>query len=181
MLGVRREGRGVVIFARETDGRVKLDATVLEEIRRFRQTCWWHREAGGVLLGRRIELSTDVVIDQITPPLAGDRRTRTSFHRSAELHQRAIDAAWERSGGTCLYLGEWHTHPETDPTPSGIDLSDWRRRLRDDVFEGSELFFVIVGTRTIGLWEGRRQGGPFATLVRAGVAGAPRESRRTRR
>lgn len=25
------------------------------------------------------------------------------------------------------YLGEWHTHPEINPSPSGMDISEWTK------------------------------------------------------
>lgn len=34
---------------------------------------------------------------------------------------------WRASRGTVRYLGEWHTHPEDYPIPSGLDRSEWRR------------------------------------------------------
>lgn len=137
-------------------GSLKLGPEALATLWAHRQIRCWHRESGGVLLGRRILDSADVVIDLVTTPQASDRRTRCAFHRSHEPHQQEIESAWQRSEGTCQYLGEWHTHPEAVPTPSHTDLSDWRRRLRTDIFEGDGLFFVIVGTKAIVAWEGVR-------------------------
>jgi integrative and conjugative element protein (TIGR02256 family) len=69
-----------------------------------------------------------------------------------------IDRAWRQSGGTCTYLGEWHTHPEQHPTPSGIDWQNWQRKLLVDRFT-EPIFFVIVGIAAIHVWEGRRSRG----------------------
>ena len=96
--------------------------------------------------------------------MRGDRATRHSFHRSRAPHQRAIDEAWTRSQGSCVYLGEWHTHPEPDPHPSTIDLDDWRRRLREDDVEAPYLFFVIVGQSRISAWEGSRTANTILSL-----------------
>ena len=81
---------------------------------------------------------------------------RLAFHRSQAPHQRVIDARWRVSRGTCQYLGEWHTHPESSPAPSRVDLDDWYRRLRVDRFEGDSLLFIIVGTHEVCVWEGNR-------------------------
>ncbi len=113
-------------------------------------------EAGGVLLGRLIIGTNDVVVDAVTEPMGGDVGTRFSFHRSAPAHQAAIDRAWESSGGTVGYLGEWHTHAEPDPTPSTTDLDDWTKRLREDTFDGGSLLFVIVGRERTRMWRGDR-------------------------
>jgi integrative and conjugative element protein (TIGR02256 family) len=114
-------------------------------------------EAGGVLLGRELLVTGDLVVDAITTPMPGDVRTRTSFFRSAPLHQRHILEAWRGSAGTCGYLGEWHTHAEARPTPSRVDRSEWSRRLVEDVVGARLSLFVIVGTQALGAWIGDRQ------------------------
>jgi hypothetical protein len=40
-------------------------------------------EAGGVLIGRHILGGSDVVVDRVTIPMAGDRRARTRFAEAA--------------------------------------------------------------------------------------------------
>lgn len=113
-------------------------------------------EAGGVLLGRFILDCADVVVDKVTCPMPGDRRGRYRFFRAARRHQQAVEQAWHGSNGTCNYLGEWHTHPEPLPSPSSEDLLGWRRKLRFDRVDSRVLYFVIVGTTTIGVWQGDR-------------------------
>lgn len=113
-------------------------------------------EAGGVLLGRRILDTSDVIIDEVTSPTPEDRRTFFSFFRSRKPHQRRIDQAWHESNGTSNYLGEWHTHPEDSPAPSQRDRRSWRKALKETIFEGDELFFVIVGSTSLCVWEGAK-------------------------
>jgi integrative and conjugative element protein (TIGR02256 family) len=145
-----------LVFRRQDGSGVKLSSEALSEMRAFRQTRANHTEAGGILLGRYIVGCRDVVIDEITIPMQGDKRMRLAFRRSPERHQEVIDSRWEASRGTCQYLGEWHTHPELSPTPSSTDLSDWRRRLRADQFAGDSLLFIIMGIREVRVWEGSR-------------------------
>jgi integrative and conjugative element protein (TIGR02256 family) len=114
-------------------------------------------EAGGVMLGRFITSSDDVVVDEVTTPLPGDRRTRTYYYRARQRHQVMIDRRWWESGGTCNYLGEWHTHPEPKPSPSCLDLRTWRRKLRHDQVDHDALFFVIVGQVCVRAWVGDRR------------------------
>lgn len=142
-----------LVFSRHNGGRLKVTAAVLRVMQGYAQHGHRATEAGGVLLGRYLHGSADVVIDAVTVPMPGDKCSRYSFYRAKARHQAAIDAAWQASGGTCTYLGEWHTHPETHPTPSGIDTTDWRRRLRTDDYH-DELFFLIVGTVEIRAWSG---------------------------
>lgn len=142
-----------LVFSRYNGGRIKVTAAVLHVMQSYAQHGRRATEAGGVLLGRYLQGSADVVIDAVTVPMPGDKRSRYSFYRAKTRHQAAIDAAWQASGGTCTYLGEWHTHPETHPSPSGIDSTDWQRRLRTDDYH-DELFFLIVGTVEIRAWSG---------------------------
>ena len=116
-------------------------------------------EAGGVLLGRHIRDSMDVVVDFVTTPSTEDRRSRFRFWRAPKHHQEEINRAWTESEGTCVYLGEWHTHPQADPRPSATDLRDWRRKLREDSFV-DPIFYLIVGTASIRAWQGCAGGDP---------------------
>lgn len=153
------------LYFRRPDGSVlKLDAGVVADLLHFVQDDVSKPEGGGVLMGRLLRDSTNVVVDEVTVPMAGDVRTRFTFERAAAAHQSVLDARWIASNGTCGYLGEWHTHAETDPTPSRVDLRDWRRRLRHDDFDLDHLFFVIVGTRSLRVWEGKRRGDRFIEL-----------------
>ena len=144
------------MFVRDEGARLKLDEAVVDVLLSHAQRDPNAMEAGGVLMGRHIRGTRDVVVDSVTTPMRGDRRSRFSFHRSRKPHQHALDEAWESSDGTCVYLGEWHTHPEPSPTPSSVDLADWRKRLRHDVVDGESLFFVIVGQELCAAWEGLR-------------------------
>jgi len=145
-----------LLFRRAGGAVLKLDPAVLERILKFRQAALHQEEAGGVLLGRHIVGRHDIVVDEVTCPLPGDLQSRVSFYRSQAHHQQIIDTRWRDSQGTCHYLGEWHTHPECWPTPSAVDLADWRRRLQTDLFYGESLFFIIVGTCEVRAWEGAR-------------------------
>ncbi len=151
-----------LIFARPRGGSVKVDAGAVTVMESFRQLEPRDAEAGGVLLGRFIRGTEDIVIDEVTTPTWWDCQSRTSFRRRTWGHQRIIDARWSTSGGTSLYLGEWHSHPEPTPSPSGVDLEDWKRRLRVDDFEGDTLLFLIAGQHTTRAWEGTRSGARVA-------------------
>lgn len=154
-----------MVFARPGGGVFRLSERSLTIIEPYRQRSGAATEAGGVLLGRLIVERPDVVVDTVTVPSQRDWRSRFTFVRAAAPTQRAIDRAWKESLGEQNYLGEWHTHPEDDPTPSGVDLSDWRRLARDARFEQDALFFVIAGRVHIRAWEVARGGGQVAALI----------------
>nr|WP_253894420.1 Mov34/MPN/PAD-1 family protein [Myxococcus xanthus] len=155
-----------LVFQRPCGGRVKVGPEAHSQFLRFRQMAPHQEEAGGVMLGRHLLDCNDTVIDEVTSPLPGDRRGRFSFHRASQRHQAVMDARWTASGGTCLYLGEWHTHPEPWPSPSGVDINDWRRRLNEDSFEGDSLLFLIIGMDGMNAWEGLRHARRIVPLPR---------------
>jgi integrative and conjugative element protein (TIGR02256 family) len=149
-------GAGGLVFLRPDGSKVKFGPVALRQMLAFRQTGIRSTEAGGVLLGRHIIGCRDTVVDEVTIPMRGDKRMRLAFHRSQARHQQVIDSRWQDSHGTCHYLGEWHTHPEAVPAPSSVDIQDWRRRLREDVFDGGALLFCIAGLQELRVWEGTR-------------------------
>ncbi len=145
------------IFDITNGGRIKLTGSVIETLQQNKQVGKNSLESGGVILGRFIKGSKNIVVDKLTTPLKGDKQTRYSFRRISPLHQDIITEEWHKSNGTCNYLGEWHTHPEDFPTPSNVDIRDWKRKLKKDVFSGRYLYFIIAGIKSIAMWEGDRR------------------------
>jgi integrative and conjugative element protein (TIGR02256 family) len=143
-------------YNRTNGGKLKLDSGPLGIVLNYKQVTQSRPEAGGLLLGRHIIDSQDLVIDAVTVPHRGDMRTRYGFRRESRWHQKELQRQWLASNGTCTYLGEWHTHPEPVPSPSTVDLHNWQDRVTTDVFEGDSLLFMIVGTEVVRIWEARR-------------------------
>ena len=129
----------------------------LAKMRAHAQRSASQREAGGVLLGRHLIDSLDVVVDDVSVPQQNDRQTRFSFFRSKQ-HNVVANERWAATMGRTAYLGLWHTHPELDPTPSCVDRRDWSKAIARDTFEGDRLFFPIVGIQTIRVWTKTRSG-----------------------
>jgi integrative and conjugative element protein (TIGR02256 family) len=146
----------LLLFVNSQGTKFKLTQGVIVQMKCYVQNATDKKEAGGVLLGRYILDCLDVVVDRITVPMREDSRGRFRFLRSALSHQQVIFQAWRRSQGTCNYLGEWHTHPEPNPSPSAIDLRTWQRKLSKDRYDSDVLYFVIVGTKQINVWQGER-------------------------
>lgn len=113
-------------------------------------------ESGGILLGRLYE--SEVVLEQISLPGPSDKRGRFFFERDVKRAQCIVNDAWQKSNGKLVYIGEWHTHPETIPTPSSTDKQLIRNMLRDTKMEINFLFLTIVGTSDffVGLQKGAK-------------------------
>ncbi|WP_238541939.1 Mov34/MPN/PAD-1 family protein [Acidovorax sp. CF316] len=104
---------------------VNFDDKVLEVFRKHIQRLGSDAEAGGLLLGEVRGMHLNLV--GATFPTVDDLRSRCSFERLPQGHAEISQKMWSDSRGTVRYLGEWHTHPEDLPTPSGIDRSEWKR------------------------------------------------------
>lgn len=132
-----------MIFSQSADDpcRILVPATIAKELDQFRQGELLQHEAGGVLLGLRRGPHIEVV--NITTPMVGDFRSRTTFLRRDPGHFEFAQRLWRESNGTIGYVGEWHTHPESWPVPSCVDNAEWRKVLR---LEQRLTIFVIVGT-----------------------------------
>jgi integrative and conjugative element protein (TIGR02256 family) len=138
--------------------------SVTAKLLKYRQTKIWHKEAGGLLIGRHLIENDDLVVDQITEPTRWDRRFRGFFFRSHK-HSKLVHKAWKNSDKTQTLIGLWHTHPEKIPHPSSVDYEDWEKTLYHGDFVGDYLVFMIVGIQQIRLWQGDR-GGQFLELSR---------------
>lgn len=140
-----------LVFRVSPQQRLIIVAHALDQMKTFAQHRWWQPEAGGVLLGRHLLDSADVVVDEVTTPQSSDRRSRFGFFRSKQ-HENLARKRWREEKNSVAYLGLWHTHPEDDPSPSSVDYADWRQAVAGDAFEGDQLFFPIVGRKRIRVW-----------------------------
>jgi integrative and conjugative element protein (TIGR02256 family) len=142
---------------------VLIEPHVVQTIFQHRQLRECDAEAGGILLGLR--RGDHLHVTSLTCPSLRDKRSRFAFWRRRRHHQDEALKQWRASGGVVDYLGEWHTHPQTRPSPSGTDLREWRTLLRH--YE-DPLLFLIAGTLDF-VWAGIGQGRhiePAAALER---------------
>lgn len=144
---------------------VLLSQRALEHMEVFRQIGDDASEAGGILIGRVLLASGDILVDHATKPTVQDQRSRFRFLRARESAQQIVDEAWAQSDGSQIYLGEWHTHPEDTPSPSWWDRCNWRHIARCAKYEQDALLFLIVGRVNIGAWETTRNGTIFPLSV----------------
>lgn len=140
-----------LVYRVNPDQRLIIVEHAVQQMVAYKQQHWWSREAGGILMGRHLLDSRDVVVDEVSTPQKSDRRSRFSFFRSSR-HERIAYQRWEELERTSAYLGLWHTHPEPDPNPSSVDRRDWQQAVSGDTFEGDCLFFPIIGTERIRVW-----------------------------
>jgi len=132
--------------------RVLVEAEPLVVMDQYWQNKAGKPESGGILLGYRRGPHLHVTL--ATAPQSNDRRWRYMFERSARHHQEIALRQWTASDKKIDYLGEWHTHPQHYPSPSGTDFSEWRRICLQ---RQTPMVFVIMGWGG-DLWVGLSKG-----------------------
>lgn len=104
-------------------------------------------EAGGLLLGYENAINGNFTLSTITEPQITDVRTRFSLFLG-NLHQKTAKKLKPPYG----YIGTWHTHPSSIPSPSNTDLCDWEKCIKKNRNSTSALIFIIAGTEGYRIW-----------------------------
>jgi integrative and conjugative element protein (TIGR02256 family) len=114
--------------------------SVLNLIERFKQSNKKDNESGGILLGQVTD--KEVYILKITTPNKFDRASRYSFDCNKDAAQVIINYEFLNSEQKTIYIGEWHTHPEDYPNPSGVD----ERMIDNQYFKNklNEPFLILI-------------------------------------
>ena len=132
--------------------RLKISRRVLDELYTYEQH-GNRNESGGILLGFVFKDYDEILA--LGAPSRNDKAVFFSFIRRKYPAQQKINRAWNRSGGYIIYLGEWHTHPRSDPTPSEQDTRMIKNALQKTLMEIDYLYLVIAGGNT-SVWIGRQ-------------------------
>lgn len=129
----------------------RIDNSVLAVMEEHIQADLATPESGGILIGEYRGPHLNVV--KITTPSQGDLQSRFRFFRKSKSHQIIALQNWKASSSTQTFVGDWHTHAEKHPSPSIIDLNDWRKKLPNRI-----MILVIQGqiSRWYGIWDGKK-------------------------
>ena len=84
----------MVKYVRPNGGDVEFGAHAREVLMQMRQLDDDAPESGGVLLGRLVVSTEDVVVDEVTTPGPYDKGSRYLFRRSRRSAQPRVTAAW---------------------------------------------------------------------------------------
>lgn len=103
-------------------------------------------EAGGLLLGT--VHGSSLAVTEATVPTTWDKRLQYFFERMPFGHSSIAQTHWKASGGMVRYVGEWHTHPQDYPYPSGLDRTEWNKLSRKRA-DGRPMLAVIVGRKDL--------------------------------
>lgn len=101
-------------------------------------------ETGGILLGT---CSGNLIeVRHAGGPGPNAQRETHTFNRDLNHAQHLAELAWVEDQS--LWIGEWHTHPSADLTPSPLDLDSYLRHLHDPDLNFDQFVAMIVGLDT---------------------------------
>ena len=101
-------------------------------------------ETGSALFGYYENDGYRAVIEGITPIAADTRRARWTLTRGVAGLREFFLSLRGRTGGKQHYVGEWHSHPDGLPHPSGQDEATLRAIATNPTAQCPECILVIV-------------------------------------
>ncbi|HTG65019.1 MAG TPA: Mov34/MPN/PAD-1 family protein [Flavobacterium sp.] len=125
---------------------IKLSEEVFEKMKLFIQDQSQKPEAGGILIGHYLD-NNNYSITDVSLPSKHDKSSRFNFTRSKKNAQKIINEFFKDSKGKKIYLGEWHTHPEDYPAPSGLDKKSILEQIRGNILNSEIIFMLIIGRK----------------------------------
>jgi len=145
--------------------KVEISSNVIELLKSYIQDDKKKLESGGIVTGSIYD--NRIRISNCSTPTKFDEQSRYNFTRSKKSGQDFINGKFKQSNGTEIYLGEWHTHPEKDPTPSCTDRISFSKTLSQNELNSDIHFMIIVGTNTvyIGVYEKKRNRKSFNIML----------------
>ena len=121
--------------------------SVIRVLSQKKQLSFKKHEMGGILIGK---IYTDTLsIKKITLPNKFDESGPRFFERNKDIAQIILDYEFTNSNGSMVYLGEWHTHAEKDPSPSGTDIEMIKKQLRENIIHSDKILLVINGIKSL--------------------------------
>jgi len=126
---------------------ITLSAEVLKILDTYTQRRLSDPESGGVILGN---VTTEYIqVQRLSVPTELDKCSRTRFERHRLSAQIIINYEHANSYGQVTYLGEWHTHPEDHPSPSGTDVKMIREQFTHNKIHTKFLILLIQGHKSL--------------------------------
>jgi len=102
-------------------------------------------EVGGIIAGSGSVEEGLVVVWRASDAGPAASSTPASFSRDTPHCQALLDGWAAESFGRIDYLGEWHKHFESDPSPSRRDLSTLASIAQDHAYHVTVPILFIIG------------------------------------
>lgn len=104
-------------------------------------------ETGGTLVGHYEEADSMAVVEKALGVRRGAEQGATHFFRPSDEVDGQLAEIYRATGGHMHYLGEWHTHPFSSPSPSRIDLRTLRELAQSPAVAIDTPLLLILGGR----------------------------------
>lgn len=124
-----------------------LSPEVLKILDKHIQRKLYDPESGGIILGKIV--SNNIQVDRLSVPTELDKCSRLNFERHRLSAQIIINYEYANSYGQVSYLGEWHTHPEDHPSPSGTDIKMIKQQFTQNKINTDFLILLIQGRKSL--------------------------------
>ena len=116
----------IVIEDPQSDYQIRISQAVHSEmeswVRRSAQIYGQKAETGGVLFGGRDNACRVVWVSEVIGPPSDSDASCDHFICGTNGVAEANEEKQHRTHGSTQYIGMWHTHPTSPPTPSAIDF-----------------------------------------------------------
>jgi len=109
-------------------------------------------ETGGILIGRYNNSLDVALVSRATPPPSDSARGPTWFSRGTHGLTSLLRGLWKEKQ---YYLGEWHFHPNADPSPSPIDEGQLCDISADRNYHCATPVLLIMGGNPKEIWAAR--------------------------
>jgi integrative and conjugative element protein (TIGR02256 family) len=102
-------------------------------------------ETGGVLVGHYDDSHHEAIVEMLAPKPSDSRAGRSAFVRGTKKLKGFLSSLWRSTTPRLHYIGEWHTHPDGVPEPSGTDRDSMWAIATDGRAMCPEPVLVILG------------------------------------
>lgn len=150
------EYRNELIKLQSNSYKIVIDISdkVISNMKLFLQNKPFINESGGVLLGYKVKKQDVIIIDDLSLPDKKDESSVVKFIRKSISHILKIKKA---SLDNSFCIGNWHTHPVSNPYPSLTDLSTWKEELFKCKSSFGFQVYIICGIDGFRVWLGEEK------------------------
>lgn len=99
-------------------------------------------ETGGVLIGHYNKNLDEAIVTQISHEPSDSSKSHTSFIRGVTGLLPLLQKLWSINK---YYLGEWHFHPYSAPTPSNFDITAISEISSNHNYQCNVPILIILG------------------------------------
>ena len=101
-------------------------------------------EVGGILIGYYNRCHDCAIVTDCSGPPRDSECGKSFFYRGIQGLQNWLIRLWNLRQRR-YYLGEWHFHPNANPTPSSVDIDQMKSNSEKESYSCPEPVSLILG------------------------------------